>query len=275
MKKLLLTLLAAACCSFAQPQAPNFGPDSQVQPNVPKGTLTKAVLPPGKIYPGVPHDYQVYVSAKVDPAKPAPYMIFLDGSGYAGNGTRIPVVLDNLIAKGELPPMVGIFINPGVLPPTAPDTQLSRFSRDWEYDDVRPNFSRFLTEELIPAVGKDSESVHQSGRPRHRGHQHRRSRSLHGRLVSAGRTSPRSLSDRDLHCCNSCRIPRYRSRRDFWLCGLYRTVAPENYRQLTQFRRLQGYRTNIPLLGYIYKFEYYEGEAGTARLRVVDVLRWL
>ena len=151
MKKLFLASLLSALAALSQ--QPNFGPDSQVQPNVPKGTLTKAVLAPGKIYPGVPHDYQVYVSAKVDPAKPAPYMVFLDGGGFAG-GIRIPIVLDNLIAKGELPPMAAIFVNPGVLPPTSPETQTARFSRDWEYDDVRPNFSRFLIEELIPEVAK-------------------------------------------------------------------------------------------------------------------------
>jgi len=154
MNKLSFAALLTACAAFAQPQQPNFGPDSTVQPNVPQGSLTKGVLAPGRIYPGVPHNYQVYVSAKVDPSKPAPYMIFLDGSGFAGNGLRIPIVLDNLIAKGQLPPMAAIFVNPGVLPPTNPDTQLSRFSRDWEYDDVRPNFSRFLIEELIPEVAK-------------------------------------------------------------------------------------------------------------------------
>ena len=110
MNKLFLASLLAAAAALAQPQPASFGPDSTEQPNVPKGKVTKAVLPPGKIYPGVPHDYQVYVSAKVDPAKPAPYMIFLDGNGFAGNGFRIPIVLDNLIAKGELPPMAAIFI---------------------------------------------------------------------------------------------------------------------------------------------------------------------
>ncbi len=57
------------------------GPDSQPQPDTPKGVTTKYVLPPGKFYPGTPHNYQVYVPAQYDAQKPTPFMIFLDGGG--------------------------------------------------------------------------------------------------------------------------------------------------------------------------------------------------
>jgi enterochelin esterase-like enzyme/sugar lactone lactonase YvrE len=281
MKKLLLTLLAAACCSFAQPQAPNFGPDSQVQPNVPKGTLTKAVLPPGKIYPGVPHDYQVYVSPKVDPAKPAPYMIFLDGSGYAGNGTRIPVVLDNLIAKGELPPIVGIFINPGVLPPTAPDTQLARFSRDWEYDDVRPNFSRFLTEELIPAVGK---TVNLSTNPDDHAIAGTSTGAVGAFMAAWYRPD---VFHRVLYLIGTFVDMRGANQVPFWI----RKTEPKPLRVFLQdgSADIDSYAGNWPLqnqnmnaaltfAGYDHKFEYYEGEAHSTRKAseaMPDILRWL
>ena len=46
-------------------------------------------------------------------------MIFQDGGGMIredGNGYKVPVVLDNLIHKRDIPPMIAIFINPGVLP---------------------------------------------------------------------------------------------------------------------------------------------------------------
>jgi hypothetical protein len=33
-----------------------LGPDSEPQPGVPKGALTKHVLAPGKFYTGTPHD---------------------------------------------------------------------------------------------------------------------------------------------------------------------------------------------------------------------------
>ncbi|MBS1824183.1 MAG: SMP-30/gluconolactonase/LRE family protein [Acidobacteria bacterium] len=124
-----------------------LGPDSQVQPGVPKGTVTAHVLPPGKYSPGTPHNYSIYVPAQYDASKPAPFMIFLDGSGALSNNVRVPVVFDNLIAKRELPPMIGIFVNPGVLPPE------NRFERVFEYDSLSDRFSSFLIDELIPAVG--------------------------------------------------------------------------------------------------------------------------
>src|SRR5580700_6041250 len=82
-----------------------LGPDSQPQEGVPKGTVTKHVLAAGVFYPGTPHNYSLYVPAQYDPEKPTAFMVFLDGSGYLGDGIRMPVVLDNLIAKHEVPPM--------------------------------------------------------------------------------------------------------------------------------------------------------------------------
>ena len=86
------------------------------------------MLAPGKFFPGTPHNYQIYVPAQYDASRPTPFMIFLDGSGYAGNGMRIPVVFDNLIAKHDLPPMIGIFVDPGVLPAISDQAQ-NRFER--------------------------------------------------------------------------------------------------------------------------------------------------
>lgn len=130
-----------------------LGPDSQPQPGVPKGSVTKYQLAPGKFYPGTPHTYSVYVPAQYDAAKPTPFMIYLDGSGALGNGMRVPVVFDNLIFKHDLPPMIGIFIDPGVLPPAPPDAQ-SRFERVFEYDSMSDRFANFLVDELIPEVGR-------------------------------------------------------------------------------------------------------------------------
>src|SRR5436853_702556 len=131
MKLLVLMLALATALSGADDYV--LGPDSQPQPGVPKGTVTRHTLPPGKQYPGTPHTYSIYVPAQYDPAKPAPYMIFLDGSGSLGNGVRVPVVFDNLIAKHELPPLIGIFVDPGVLP-TISDQAQNRFERVFEYD---------------------------------------------------------------------------------------------------------------------------------------------
>jgi gluconolactonase len=135
-------------------QSYSLGPDSQPQDGVPKGTVTKHVLAAGVFYPGTPHNYAVYVPAQYDANKPTPFMVFLDGSGYVGDGIRVPVVLDNLIAKHELPPMIGIFFDSGVLPAVSAEAQ-TRFERVFEYDSLSERYSWFLLEELIPAVAKE------------------------------------------------------------------------------------------------------------------------
>jgi enterochelin esterase-like enzyme len=142
--------LASAAPLFAQDAYP-LGPDSQVQ-NVPHGTVEKLVLPPGQFFPGTPHNYAVYIPANAPPG-PLPYMVFLDGSSYLGNNFRTATVLDNLIAAKAIPPMVGVFVDPGVLPAIRPDAQ-NRYERVFEYDSLSNRYSRFLLEELLPAVAK-------------------------------------------------------------------------------------------------------------------------
>src|SRR3954462_8713449 len=104
MKTLLASgcfLIALAAQSSVPPVDYSLGPDSQPQAATPKGTLSKHVLAPGKFFPGTPHNYQVYVPAQYDASRAIAFMIFLDGGGYAGNNVRVPVVLDNLIARRE------------------------------------------------------------------------------------------------------------------------------------------------------------------------------
>ena len=50
-----------------------------------------------------------------------------------------------------MPPTVGLFINPGVVP-AASEQALPRFNRSFEYDDVSDRYTRFLIEEMIPFV---------------------------------------------------------------------------------------------------------------------------
>lgn len=126
-------------------------PDSEVQ-NVPHGTVEKTTLPPGQFYPGTPHTVSIYLPPNAG-AEPLPYMVFLDGSGYFGGRMRAATVFDNLIAKHQLPPMVGIFIDPGVLPAIRPDAQ-NRYERVFEYDSLSNRYVNFLMQEVIPFVEK-------------------------------------------------------------------------------------------------------------------------
>ena len=152
MKRLALAVLFCAA-TLLQAETYSLGPDSQPQNGVPKGVVTSYKLAAGAFYPGAPHNYSVYVPAQYDAQKPAPFMVFLDGSGFLSNNVRVPVVLDNLIAKHELPPLIGIFVDPGVLPAVSAQAQ-NRFERVFEYDSLSDRYSRFLLEELIPQVAQ-------------------------------------------------------------------------------------------------------------------------
>ena len=153
MRQILLALLLISSLAIAHAEDYTLGPDSLPHEGVPKGTVTKFTLAPGKDYPGTPHNCAVYVPAQYDPGKPTPFMIFLDGSQALGDSMRVPVVFDNLIAKHDLPPMVAIFVDPGILPAVS-DADQNRYNRIYEYDSLTPRFSDFLLNELIPEVAK-------------------------------------------------------------------------------------------------------------------------
>src|SRR5262245_27396977 len=95
----------------------SLGPDSQRQDGVPKGAVTKRTWT-SKIFPGTVRDYWIYVPTQYRPGRPAPFMVFQDGSGFVSEEGRwrVPIVFDNLIQKKQIPPTIGIFINPGTLP---------------------------------------------------------------------------------------------------------------------------------------------------------------
>ena len=129
--------------------------DSEVQAGVPKGREEKVVLPTSKIFAGADHECWVYVPAQYDAAKPACVMIFQDGGGYVNRegGWRVPVVFDNLIARGEMPVTVGVFINPGEVKPVSAEA-LPRYNRSFEYDGLGDGYARFLLEEVLPEIQK-------------------------------------------------------------------------------------------------------------------------
>lgn len=131
--------------------------DSQRQAGVPEGKVTKHSWV-SKIFPGTVRDYWVYVPAQYTGAKPACVMIFQDGAGWVGTDEksrfRGPVVMDNLIHKGEMPVTLGIFIPPGVLPPPDGAAQMGRYNRSFEYDALGDRYARFLIEEILPEVGR-------------------------------------------------------------------------------------------------------------------------
>ncbi|HWC17659.1 MAG TPA: SMP-30/gluconolactonase/LRE family protein [Terriglobales bacterium] len=148
----LLLFVASSTKSTAEDYV--LGPDSQRQPNVPKGSVTKYSWT-SKIYPGTARDYWLYIPAQYKPDKPACVMIFQDGGRMVdeSGSWRTSIVFDNLIAKGEMPVTIGIFIDPGVLPAASPNQQ-NRYNRSFEYDALGDRYARFLKEEILPEVEK-------------------------------------------------------------------------------------------------------------------------
>ncbi|MBI1375157.1 MAG: esterase family protein [Phycisphaera sp.] len=135
-----------------------YGPDSERHDGVPQGTVTRLEWNDSKVFPGTQRVWYLYVPAQYDPAKPANLMVFQDGHAYRGDTglVRVPVVFDNLIAKGEIPPTIGVFINPGHnADKPKPASPWKNTNRSFEYDSMTDQYARFLLEEIIPAVQKD------------------------------------------------------------------------------------------------------------------------
>ncbi len=143
----------------------DLGPDSLVQPGVPQGTWDKFVWDKSEIYPNTIRDVWVYIPAQYDPKVPAALMVIQDGvrqyaAREANDDNRAhrrtpeyctPTVLDNLIARKELPVIITVFINPGsfkISPTGTPDFA----NRSVEYDTVSDLYSQFLAKEILPPI---------------------------------------------------------------------------------------------------------------------------
>jgi enterochelin esterase-like enzyme len=119
-------------------------PEAREQPGVPKGTVRQMTPWQSKIFPHSTREWWIYVPAQYRPETPAAVMVFQDG---AGPKDYVPVVFDNLIARGDMPVTVGIFIQPGVLADKRPN-------RSFEYDTLSDQYARLLIEEMLPEVEK-------------------------------------------------------------------------------------------------------------------------
>ena len=89
----------------------------------------------GKHFP-----YRIYTSANYVMGEPATLLVFGDGSQYLSDFHTQPV-LDNLTAAGDIPPTVGLFIDP----PSDGD-------RVQTYDPPLDTYPTFLVSEIIPSV---------------------------------------------------------------------------------------------------------------------------
>ena len=150
---LLITALLASSLAAAEPY--KLGPDSERQEGVPQGETTQHRWENSKVFPGTVRDYWIYVPKQYEAAKPTALMVFQDGGSYVNEKGqfRTTIVFDNLIHRGEMPPTIGIFLNPGVVPGSEPGAT-PRQNRSYEYDTPSEQYSTFLIDEILPQVAK-------------------------------------------------------------------------------------------------------------------------
>ena len=99
--------------------------------------------------------YWIYVPAHYDASKPAALMVFQDGHKYVNTEEeyRVPVVFDNLIAKGQMPVTIALFVNPGHSSEQWPE-RWRESNRANEYDALGDQYAQLLIDELIPEIAK-------------------------------------------------------------------------------------------------------------------------
>jgi enterochelin esterase family protein len=174
MKKIALSLCAFLLCSHtslradtnatetATPQRKSgeyqLSPDSLPQVGVPKGRLEGPFLFKSQIFTNTVRRYWIFVPAQYAPEKPACVLVFQDGQrATRTNGSlRVPQVMENLIAKKEMPVTIGVFITPGARGEVYEEVGGNNpNNRAAEYDSLTDNYARFICEEMLPEVGKN------------------------------------------------------------------------------------------------------------------------
>ena len=156
MRPIYTSLFAAVSCSAFAVDEFKLHPLAVEKADVPHGTVTKMEPWASKIYEGTTRDWSVYVPAQYQADKPACLMVFQDGHDYVNlkGNWRVPTVFDNLIASGDMPVTIAVFINPGHSGTSKPDSPWRSNNRSVEYDTLGDKYSRFLLEEILPEVQK-------------------------------------------------------------------------------------------------------------------------
>ncbi|MDD5349365.1 MAG: alpha/beta hydrolase-fold protein [Chthoniobacteraceae bacterium] len=130
---------------LAMPSSPRL--HAQTPP--PQGEIKEFPFADSAIFPGTKRKVTVFIPAQYDGSRPA--CVYVRQDGY---NAKEKAFLETLIAAGEMPVTVGVFVTPGSLPAPGKD-QFERRNRCFEYDGVGDRFARFLTEEILPFVAKN------------------------------------------------------------------------------------------------------------------------
>ncbi len=120
--------------------------------DIPKGEVKQYKFDQSKVFPGTVRDYWIYVPRQYAPGNPACVYVSQDGIQY-----NAPKVLDELIHTKQMPVTIGVFVMHGRVPAPSGEA-LDRFNRSYEYDGLGDNYARFLLDELLPEVEKQTTS---------------------------------------------------------------------------------------------------------------------
>ena len=161
----LISALFLSCTLFAQ-QAYNiaapYDPATVKVAEDQRGEVIKFVMNESLRYPGTEREVLVYVPQQYRDTAPACLLVCMDGILYDAT-----TVLDNLIASGEMPVTIGVFINPGVV--YDEDRNVVRYNRCKEFDSTDDNWAQFIEQEVLPQVRalktKDGQAINISSDP--------------------------------------------------------------------------------------------------------------
>jgi enterochelin esterase-like enzyme len=150
MKNLVLLLgIALSIGNAIAQQAYNvrapFDPATVKMEESLRGEVLKFSLNDSHIYPGTEREILVYVPQQYTGDVPACLLVCMDGILYDAT-----TVMDNLIASGEMPVTIGVFVNPGVVYDEG--GEVVRYNRCKEFDSTDDLFVQFLEQEVLAKV---------------------------------------------------------------------------------------------------------------------------
>ncbi len=147
VKPLAGTMPAVATGAGESPPSNYVAPAIKSQ-DIKKGALKSFTFSSSNVFPGTVRQVTVFIPAQYDGSKPACVYVKTDGFN-----PREQLLLETMIATGEMPLTIGVFVQPGNLAATMKGT-IGRRNRCFEYDGVGDSNVRFLVDELLPFVAQ-------------------------------------------------------------------------------------------------------------------------
>lgn len=147
VERFLLAIVVTFCCVNVAAQSGYdakypYDPAKQPVDESVAGEVLEFRFTNSKIYPGTERSYWIYIPKAYKGDKPACLYVCMDDILF-----KATTVFDNLIATGEMPVTIGVFVGPGKIERNG---KFLRANRSYEFDTTNDRFVRFLLEELLP-----------------------------------------------------------------------------------------------------------------------------